>query len=112
MKGAGVSMSLFAVLLPLLVEVALTFILLFWLQGARRNAVIRGGIKFADSGITWPARVSRLDQAYTSQTELPVLLYVLVVLAIVLPFAITALALWWSTSALRQRARERALRAA
>src|SRR6202049_2057491 len=83
MKGAGVSMSLFPVLLPLLVEVALTFILLFWLQGARRNALIRGGIKFADSGITWPARVSRLDQAYTSQTELPVLLYVLVVLAIV-----------------------------
>ncbi len=74
-------MSLFAVLLPLLVQVALTFILLFWLQGARRNAVTRGEIKFAGSGITWPARVSRLDQAYTSQTELPVLFYVLVILA-------------------------------
>jgi hypothetical protein len=75
-------MSLFAILLPLIVQVALTFILLFWLQGARRNAVTRGEIKFAGSGITWPQRVSRLDQAYTSQTELPVLFYVLVLLAI------------------------------
>ena len=41
-----------------------------------------------------------------------ILAVALVVLAIVLPFALTALALWWSTSALRQRARERALRAA
>jgi hypothetical protein len=75
-------MSLFTILLPLFVEVALTFILLFWLQGARRNAVTRGEIKFSGGGITWPARVSRLDQAYTSQIELPVLFYVLVVLAI------------------------------
>ena len=75
-------MSLFTILLPLFVEVALTFILLFWLQGARRNAVTRGEIKFSGGGITWPARVSRLDQAYTSQIGLPVLFYVLVVLAI------------------------------
>jgi hypothetical protein len=75
-------MSLFTILLPLFVEVALTFILLFWLQGARRNAVTRSEIKFSGGGITWPARVSRLDQAYTSQIELPVLFYVLVVLAI------------------------------
>jgi hypothetical protein len=74
-------MSLFAILLPLFVQVALTFILLFWLQNARRNAVTRGEIKFVGSGILWPQRVSRLDQAYTSQTELPVLFYVLVLLA-------------------------------
>jgi len=41
-----------------------------------------------------------------------ILAVALVVLAIVLPFAITGLALWWSGSALRQRARERALRGA
>jgi hypothetical protein len=82
MKGAGDSMSLFTVLLPLLVQVALTFVLLFWLQVARRNAVTRGEIKFAGAGIMWPQRVSRLDQAYTSQTELPVLFYLLVVLAL------------------------------
>ena len=41
-----------------------------------------------------------------------ILAVALVVLAIVLPFAITALAVWWSASALRQRARERALRGA
>jgi hypothetical protein len=75
-------MSLFAILLPLLVEVALTFILLFCLQGARRNAAMRGEIKLSGAGITWPQGVSRLEQAYTSQIELPVLFYVLVILAI------------------------------
>jgi hypothetical protein len=34
------------------------------------------------------------------------------VLAIVLPFAISGLALWWAATAVRQRARERAIRAA
>jgi len=34
------------------------------------------------------------------------------VLAIVLPFALTALALWWGATAVRQRARERAMRTA
>ncbi len=41
-----------------------------------------------------------------------ILAVALVALAILLPFALVALALWWSTTALRQRARERALRAA
>ena len=75
-------MSLFIILLPLFTQVALTFILLFWLQGARRGAVMRREIKLAGSGIIWPERVSRLDQAYTSQTELPILFYVLVVFAV------------------------------
>jgi hypothetical protein len=41
-----------------------------------------------------------------------ILAVALVVLAIVLPFALTALALLWAASAIRQRARERAMRAA
>jgi len=41
-----------------------------------------------------------------------ILAVVLVALAIALPVALTALAFWWSAGALRQRARERALRSA
>jgi hypothetical protein len=41
-----------------------------------------------------------------------ILAIALVVLAIVLPFALTALAVWWAGASLRQRSRERALRAA
>ncbi|HEX4034521.1 MAG TPA: DUF4349 domain-containing protein [Solirubrobacteraceae bacterium] len=41
-----------------------------------------------------------------------ILAIALVVLAIVLPFALCGLALWWAATAVRQRARERAIRAA
>jgi hypothetical protein len=41
-----------------------------------------------------------------------ILAIALIALAIVLPFALTALALWWAGSSIRQRARERAIRAA
>jgi Domain of unknown function (DUF4349) len=49
----------------------------------------------------------------TALRELSALLAIaLVVLAIVVPSAVTALALWWAATIARQRARERALRAA
>ncbi len=41
-----------------------------------------------------------------------ILAIALVAFAIVLPFALTALALWWGVSVVRQRARERAMRTA
>jgi hypothetical protein len=41
-----------------------------------------------------------------------ILAIALIALAIALPFALTALALWWAASSIRQRARERAIRAA
>jgi hypothetical protein len=41
-----------------------------------------------------------------------ILAIALIALAIALPFALTALALWWAGSSIRQRARERAIRAA
>ena len=41
-----------------------------------------------------------------------ILAIALVVLAIVLPFALSGLAVWWAATAVRQRARERAIRAA
>ena len=41
-----------------------------------------------------------------------ILAIALIVLAILLPFALCALALWWAATSVRQRARERAIRAA
>ena len=41
-----------------------------------------------------------------------ILAIALIALAIVLPFALTALAVWWAASSLRQRARDRAISAA
>ena len=41
-----------------------------------------------------------------------ILAIALIALAIVLPFALSALALWWAAASLRQRARERAIRTA
>jgi len=41
-----------------------------------------------------------------------ILAIALVVLAIVLPFALSGLAVWWAATAVRQRSRERAIRAA
>ena len=77
-------MSLATVLLPLFVEVALTFALLFW-AGARRSGDLRAGtVKPEDIGLrelNWPKRTAQVSNAYSNQTELPTLFYVLTVLA-------------------------------
>jgi hypothetical protein len=78
-------MSILWVLLPLFVEVALTFVLLFW-SGAKRVASVRAReVHIRDIALrqaAWPPRVTQLGNAYESQFELPVLFYLLVVLAI------------------------------
>ena len=62
-------MTLRDVLLPLFVEVILTFVLLFWMAYLRMEVAPRG------PGST------RVADAFHSQLELPVLLYVLTILA-------------------------------
>ena len=79
-------MSIQAVLLPLFVEVALTFVLLFWM--ARLNvAAVRGGtVRPQDIALrepNWPARNRRIQNAYHNQLELPTLFYILTILAII-----------------------------
>jgi hypothetical protein len=79
-------MSIQAVLLPLFVEVALTFVLLFWMGGARFAAVRRGDVHPRDIALgqpNWPKRETQIGNAYHNQLELPVLFYVLTVLAII-----------------------------
>ena len=74
------------ILCPLLVQVGLTFALLFWLGYARVTAVRRREVEFRDialSGDTWPEPVRKISNAFQNQFELPVLFYLVVVLALV-----------------------------
>jgi hypothetical protein len=79
-------MSIQMVLLPLFVQVALTFGLGFWLGGVRAPAVRRGEVKPRDIALrqpNWPTHMLQIGNSYQNQFEAPVLYYLLTVLAIV-----------------------------
>lgn len=79
-------MTLQAILLPLFVQVGLTFVLLFWMGTLRVGAIRRREVRMADIALgqpAWPQRPTQVGNAYRNQFELPVLFYVLVVLAII-----------------------------
>ena len=67
-------MSLQAVLLPLFVEVILTFVLML-LMGALRGGDFRSGaVKSADVGLrepNWPKRTAQAANSFSNQFELP-----------------------------------------
>lgn len=79
-------MSMRAVLAPLFVEVVLTFGLMLWM-GAMRVALVRSGqVKPEEIALrqpNWPKHVLQVQNAAANQFELPVLFYVLTVLAII-----------------------------
>jgi hypothetical protein len=75
-----------ALLAPLFVEVALTLALLTWLGVLRLSAVRRGIVSVgasADGEGTWPAHTTLVQNAFRNQFQLPILFYLLVVLALV-----------------------------
>ena len=79
-------MSIQAQLLPLFVEVALTFVLLYGMAYLRTEAVKAGAVKPRDIALrepNWPPRVTQVANAYHNQLELPVLFYVLTILAVI-----------------------------
>ena len=79
-------MSIATILLPLFVEVALTFALLFWMGFSRIGALKAGQVKMGDIALgqtNWPPRVQQISNSYASQFQLPVLFYVLTVLSII-----------------------------
>ena len=61
-----------------------------------------------------PAVLGPLGRAYHDALHAleEILAIALIALAIILPFALSALALWWAATGVRQRSRERAMRAA
>ena len=72
-------MSLQMVLLPVFVQVGLTFALLLWMAGARGAA--------PKSGQNRPARATQIADCLSDQFEVPVLFYVLIALALPLRHA-------------------------
>lgn len=79
-------MSHQAILAPLFVQAALTFVLLFTLGPARVGAVRRGEVRVRDIALgqsAWPERITQLSRNFDNQFQLPVLFYTLVGLAIV-----------------------------
>ncbi len=76
-------MSVQIILLPVFIQVALTFALLFMTRGAQTRSAGYGDIRFKDepNDPTGPALIGSL---YNSQFQLPMLFYVVVTLAYLL----------------------------
>lgn len=77
-------MSLAAVLFPLFVEVVLTFGLMLGMGVLRNNDYRSGVVKPQDIALRepkWPGRTTQVANSFSNQFELPVLFYVLTILA-------------------------------
>jgi hypothetical protein len=69
---------------PVFALVALTFGLMFWMASARTSAIKRGDVKIKDMALgqrVWPVREQQVSNAYHNQFQLPLLFYLLVILA-------------------------------
>jgi hypothetical protein len=85
-----VSMSVQMVLLPVFILVGLTFVLLIWMAGARRNALVSKETRVRDIVLgqpNWPVRTTQIGNCFKNQFELPVLFYILIALAMPLRHA-------------------------
>ena len=79
-------MSIRFVLLPLFVEVLLTFGVMFGMMYFRTSTLRRGETRLADISLrepNWPRRATQFGYAFANQFELPVLFYVLTILVII-----------------------------
>ena len=78
-------MSIQVILAPLFVQVLLTFAVGFWLAGLRTRALTRREVRPQDIDLgqsNWPRRSMQVGNSYRNQFELPVLFFVLTILAI------------------------------
>ncbi len=83
-------MSVQMVLLPVFVLVGITFALLLWMGGARRQALVGGETKVRDVVLgqpNWPVRATQIGNCFKNQFELPLLFYILIALALPLRHA-------------------------
>ena len=79
------SFGIEAVLFPVFVQVGITFFLLFWTARLRIAALRGGEVSFDDIALrqpAWPERPTQVANAFHNQLELPLLFYVLVILAL------------------------------
>jgi hypothetical protein len=66
-------------------QVALTFVLLFWMGFLRMGALRSGAVQPQQIALrepNWPLRVLQIGNAFHNQLELPILFYVVVLLAL------------------------------
>ncbi|QPF87584.1 MAPEG family protein [Bradyrhizobium genosp. L] len=78
-------MSVQMVLLPVFIQIGLTFALLFGMAVTRTRSLSSGETKMADIALrqpNWPARATQLGNCFANQLELPVLFYVLIAIAL------------------------------
>ena len=98
-------MSIQAVLAPVFVLVALTFALLFTMGRKRLGALRQGQTQTRDIALgepNWPAEATQASNAFNNQFQLPMLFYVLVVLALIVHKAdLLFVAMSWIFVALR-----------
>lgn len=79
-------MSIQAILLPMFVQVALTFLLLFWMTALRLRVIRKGVISPQQVALrepAWPPHVLQIGNAFQNQLELPMLFYIVVILALI-----------------------------
>lgn len=78
-------MTVQAILVPMFVQVALTFVLLFWMGVLRLRALRFGHVKPQQVALrepNWPPRVLQVGNAFHNQLELPLLFYAVILLAL------------------------------
>jgi hypothetical protein len=78
-------MSVSVVLLPLFIQVALTFALWFWMAYYRVSLIRGGDVHPRDVALrepNWPRHVLQVSNAAHNQLETPLVFYVLTILAI------------------------------
>jgi hypothetical protein len=83
-------MMIEAILIPLFIEVALAFALLFGMAALRTRDIKSGAVDRRNIALrepNWPPRTTQFMNAFSNQFEIPVLFYVLVILLIVLHHA-------------------------
>ncbi len=78
-------MSFDTIIAPLIVQVALTFGLLFWMGALRIRSVSGGAVQIREIALGepgWPQQATKVANAYHNQLQLPVLFYLLIVLVL------------------------------
>ena len=79
-------MSMQMVLLPVFVQVGLTFVLLFAMGYARLQSLKARELKISDIALgqnVWPERSRKVGNAFNNQLEMPILFYAITALALI-----------------------------
>jgi len=79
-------MSVASLLLPVFVQVGLTFALMLWMASHRVTAIKTGTVRPKDIALrqpNWPERATQIANCFHNQFELPVLFYTVVALILI-----------------------------